>query len=171
MTIVPAQSITSASPGARLGPDLRDRLSIDQDVGVLEVAHLRIEREHDATAQEDAALASIPDQILRLRRRCRLTSTRWRRGARCGRQGRGTCCRRQERAARKRRTRRTCGHCGLRNQRQHDPFQPSGPATVSSSISSRLNTHGHAHCIVRIIALGPPVLPCCRGQSDLAAHA
>ena len=102
--------------GGEVGCDLRDRLSIDQDVGVLEVAYLRIECEHDATAQEDAALASIADQILCLRRRCRLTSTRGCRAARGGRQGRGTCCRRQERAARKRRTRRS-GHGGLREMK------------------------------------------------------
>ena len=51
---------------------LRDRLAVDQDVGLLEVAHLRVECEHDTAAQQNAALPSVADEVLR-----------WRRGGRC----------------------------------------------------------------------------------------
>ena len=51
--------------GGETGPDLRDRLSVDQDVGLLEVTDLPVEREDDAAAQEDAALAAVADEVLR----------------------------------------------------------------------------------------------------------
>ena len=79
---------------------LRDSCAIDQDVGILEIADLLVERQHDGAAQEDAALAAIADDGLRWRWRCR------RRAAGLGgstRRGSEPCCgnrRRQELAAR-----------------------------------------------------------------------
>ena len=52
--------------GGEVGPDLRDRLSVDQNVSLLEVTHLPVECEDDAAAQEDAALAAVADEVLRL---------------------------------------------------------------------------------------------------------
>ncbi len=64
MTIVPEQSTTSASAAGMVGCDLRDLLTVDQDVGLLEVADLRVECEHDAAAQQDAPLAAVTDEVL-----------------------------------------------------------------------------------------------------------
>ena len=67
MTIVPEQSTTSASPAEMFGRDVGDHLSVDQDVGLLEVAHLRVEAEHDAAPQQDAAPAAVADEVLEVR--------------------------------------------------------------------------------------------------------
>ena len=48
-----------------VGCDLRDLLTVDQDVGLLEVADLRVECEHDAAAQQDAPLAAVANEVLR----------------------------------------------------------------------------------------------------------
>ena len=109
MTIVPAQSITSASPAEMLGAPPRSR-AVDQDVGVLEIADLRVERQHDGAAQEDAALPAVADDVLR---------RRWRRRGRASclggstRRGCESCCgnrRRQELAARRTDRRPIRGH-------------------------------------------------------------
>jgi hypothetical protein len=47
-----------------IGRHERDRLSVDQDVGLLEVAHLRVECEHDSAAQQGAPSAAVTDQVL-----------------------------------------------------------------------------------------------------------
>ena len=52
--------------GGDVGRDLGDQLSVDQDVGLLEVAHLRVEAEHDASPQQDAAPAAVADEALRV---------------------------------------------------------------------------------------------------------
>ena len=39
--------------------DLGDPLPVDQDVGFFEVAHLRVEAEHDASPEQDVALAAV----------------------------------------------------------------------------------------------------------------
>ena len=59
MTIVPEQSTTSASLAEMLGATCAIVFAVDQDVGLLEVADLRVEGEHDAAAQQDAALAAV----------------------------------------------------------------------------------------------------------------
>jgi hypothetical protein len=60
MTIVPAQSTTSASPAENAWPHLRDARAVDQHVGVLEIADLRVERQHHAAAQQDARFRPSP---------------------------------------------------------------------------------------------------------------
>ena len=54
--------------GGDVGRDIGDQLSVDQDVGLLEVAHLRVEAEHDASPQQDAALAAVADEVLEVGR-------------------------------------------------------------------------------------------------------
>ena len=48
--------------------NLGDRLPVDQDVRLLEVADLRVEAEHDASPQQNAALAAIADEVLEVGR-------------------------------------------------------------------------------------------------------
>jgi hypothetical protein len=43
---------------------LRDRLAVDQNVGLLEVPQLPIECEDDAAAQEHAAFAAVANEVL-----------------------------------------------------------------------------------------------------------
>ena len=56
-----------------LRPHVGDPRAVDENIGAFEITHLRVEREHDAAAKQDAALPSVADQPLRLR---------WRRSAR-----------------------------------------------------------------------------------------
>ena len=51
--------------------NLDDLLPVDQNVGFVEVAHLRVEAEHHAAAQQDAAPPAVADQALEVCRRCR----------------------------------------------------------------------------------------------------
>ena len=53
--------------GGDVGRDMGDHLAVDQDVGLLEVAHFRVEAEHDAPPQQDAALAAVADEVLKVR--------------------------------------------------------------------------------------------------------
>ena len=71
ITIVPEQSTTSASGAEMLGATSRNRLPVDQDVGLLEVAHSRVEAEHDAAPQQDAALPAVADEVLEIGRTSR----------------------------------------------------------------------------------------------------
>ena len=52
--------------GGEVGPDRGDLGLVDQDVGLLEVAHPRVEAEHDASPQQDAASPAVADQTLRV---------------------------------------------------------------------------------------------------------
>ena len=79
------------------GRDLRDCLPVDEDVGLFEVADLRVETEDDAAAQQDGPLAAVADQTLS---RCLRTRTSTGRcpGTRGGSEGSGVGGRCQERA-------------------------------------------------------------------------
>ena len=57
--------------GGDVGADGRDFCPIDQDVRFLEVAHSRVEAEHGAAAQKNAASPAITDEALSVRRRRR----------------------------------------------------------------------------------------------------
>ena len=50
------------------GSDVRDQLAVDQNVGLLEVADSRIEAEHDASPEQDAALAAVAEEVLGFRK-------------------------------------------------------------------------------------------------------
>jgi hypothetical protein len=41
-------------------------LPVDQDVGLFEVAHPRVEAQHDTAAQENSALSAVADQALEI---------------------------------------------------------------------------------------------------------
>ena len=89
--------------GGDVGGDLRDRLSVYDDIGLLEVADLRVEGEHDAAAQQDPAPGAIADEILSRTRSGRSVSGDLRLAARCGCERRRAGAGSQERAARERR--------------------------------------------------------------------
>ena len=65
MTIVPVQSTTSRIAGGEVWADGCDRLAVDQDVGLFEVADLRVEAEHDAAAQQHTPFAIRDDSLRR----------------------------------------------------------------------------------------------------------
>jgi hypothetical protein len=51
--------------GDRWG-DLGNSLPVDQDVGLFEIAHPRLEAEHDTAAQENSALSAVTDEALEI---------------------------------------------------------------------------------------------------------
>jgi hypothetical protein len=46
--------------------DFGNSLPVDQDVGLFEVAHPRVEAQHDTAAQENSALSAVADQALEI---------------------------------------------------------------------------------------------------------
>ena len=46
--------------------DFGNSLPVDQDVGLFEVAHPRVEAQHDTAAQENSALSAVADQALKI---------------------------------------------------------------------------------------------------------
>jgi hypothetical protein len=46
--------------------DFGNSLPVDQDVGLFEVAHPRVEAQHDTAAQENSALPAVADQALEI---------------------------------------------------------------------------------------------------------
>jgi len=46
--------------------DFGNFLPVDQDVGLFEVAHPRVEAQHDTAAQENSALSAVADQALEI---------------------------------------------------------------------------------------------------------
>ncbi len=68
------------------GRDVRrdrcDQLPVNKDIGALKVAHLRVEAEHDAASQQDAAPAVVTDQVLRICGCCGAQPGKLRRGKR-----------------------------------------------------------------------------------------
>ena len=66
MTTVPRAIDHERVAGLEVRSNGRDRLAVNQDVGLLEVAHLRVEAEDDASAQQDTPPA-IGDDIRRSR--------------------------------------------------------------------------------------------------------
>jgi hypothetical protein len=48
--------------GGEVGSDGRDLRPVDQDVGFLEVTNLRVETEHRASSQHDAATPAVADE-------------------------------------------------------------------------------------------------------------
>ena len=69
MTIVPEQSTTSASPAEMLGAISAIVLPSIRTSAFSKSPTLRVEAEHDAAAQQDAALAAVADEVLRQWRR------------------------------------------------------------------------------------------------------
>ena len=63
-----ARAIDHLGVGGRDGGrDLCDQLAVDQDVRLFEITHLRIKAEHDASPQQDPALAAVADEALGIR--------------------------------------------------------------------------------------------------------
>ena len=46
--------------------DFDNALPVDQDIGLFEVAHPRVEAQHDTAAQENSALSAVADQALEI---------------------------------------------------------------------------------------------------------
>jgi hypothetical protein len=46
--------------------DFGNSLAVDHDVGLFEVAHPRVEAQHDTAAQENSALSAVADQALEI---------------------------------------------------------------------------------------------------------